>query len=601
MFKNFPLDCVRLTGGDFALRRELVKQYVRSFDLDRLLHTFRLNAGLPSAAQPLGGWEEEKCELRGHFVGHFLSACSKFAFADHDPELAQKAARIVEVLSACAREDGYLSAFPEEALDTLEREENRNVWAPYYTLHKILQGLVDCHVFTGNAQALSLANGLADYIGARFEKLSFWKIDGILRCTKVNPVNEFGGLGDALYSLYEITGRQEVLKLAQLFDREYWIGNLEQEHDVLTDLHANTHLPMVIAAMHRYRLTGEPRYRRAAENFVRYLRGRSFANGNSSSKAVHFLPGGTSERAEHWGAYGDLYDALTGGESESCCAHNAEKVLEALLGWELSAETAAQLECLKFNAVLNCASAETGLSQYHQPMGRNVHKTFSTPYETFWCCTASGVEAMSEAQKNIWFYSGNAILLNAPVASEVEWREQGVRLRLETRYPDALDAVLTVSAAEPRKLKILLKSDSVESAYVDGERVGAPTPEGFFAIERTFCDGERLEIRLRADLHLEPLPGAPEEAALRYGSILLAQVGGEESYAGLKKEGLGDQFVLNEQGPLRLRRKGGNPTVSYIPLFRVEKERYTVYGRLGEPKEEQAFVEAKDGRQAYQK
>src|SRR5690606_15180464 len=259
----FALNEVRLIGGDGAYRRELVKQYLLSFDTDRLMHTFKRNAGLPSLAKPLGGWEDENCGLRGHFVGHFLSACSKFVFAEHDETLMTKAKDIVDIMELCVQPDGYLSAFKEETMDVLEREENRNVWAPYYTLHKTLQGLIDCYIYLGNAKALKLALNLSYYIQQRFEKLSYWQLDGILRCTRLNPANEFGGMGDSFYTLYELTKEVSLLKLAKLFDRDYFIAPLAIGEDLLENLHANTHLPMIISAMHRYDITGEVKYKQA--------------------------------------------------------------------------------------------------------------------------------------------------------------------------------------------------------------------------------------------------------------------------------------------------------------------------------------------------
>nr|WP_297864706.1 beta-L-arabinofuranosidase domain-containing protein [uncultured Acetatifactor sp.] len=385
--KNFALNEIHLTDGEFSARKELVRKYLNELDTDRIMHTFRLNAGIPSGAKPLGGWESPDCGLRGHFVGHFLSACARFGFCDEDENLRGKAMQIVDIMEQCQKENGYLSAFPEEVLDTLEREENRDIWAPYYTLAKILQGLLDCAALLDIEKAQKLAVGLANYIYKRFQKLSYWKIDGILRCTRVNPNNEFGGIGDSLYTLYERTGENWVKELAELFDRDYFIGRLACGQDILENLHANTHLPMVYASMHRYQITGEDRFRTAAFNFYRYLKGRTFANGNSSSKATAYIKGMVSEKSEHWGAFGHLEDALTGGESESCCAHNTEKIVQKLFEWTGDADYLDHLERLKYNAVLNSASSRSGLSQYHQPLGEGVVKKFSDAYDSFWCCT----------------------------------------------------------------------------------------------------------------------------------------------------------------------------------------------------------------------
>ncbi len=604
MFVSFRLDEVRLTDGSFAPRKERVKEYLRDFDLGRLMHTFKLNAGIPSEAEPLGGWEAPDCGLRGHFAGHFLSACSKFAYGDQDEVLKSKAGEIVDVMERCARADGYLSAFEEAKLDVLEDEEDRNVWAPYYTLHKIVQGLIDCHVYLQNAKALTLAFNLAHYIRGRFEKLSDWKIDGILRCTRVNPVNEFGGLGDSLYTLYDLTGDVRLLRLARLFDRDYWIGPLAAGRDVLENLHANAHLPMILAAMHRYRISGEDRYKRATLHFYDFLKGRTFANGNNSSKATACIRGAVSEKAEHWGGFSRLADALTGGESESCCAHNTERILEGLLEWSAETGYLEHLESLKYNAVLNSASAKTGLSQYHQPMGRQAFKKFSGPYDSFWCCTASGIEAMSELQKNIWFRHENTVLLNAFISSTAAWKERGIRIVQRTNFPDELAATLRIEAEEPTKFRLLFRESAVQTIRVNGERFEVRRENGFVAVERVFRDGDRIDIDIEASLRLVPLQGSDEKrAAILYGNVLLAGTGDDGPPHGITDLNLREKLAeRRREGRLEFvaEDEDGRQT-RFIPLFRVEEESYTVYRDWSVPAASGCrFSFAADGSSAYE-
>lgn len=579
MLESFRLDEVRLIDGVFASRRELVKAYIRDFDLQRLMHTFKINEGIPSDAEPLGGWEAPGCGLRGHFVGHFLSACAKFAYSEDDEGLKAKAGAIVDVMERCARPSGYLSAFEEEKLDVLEFEENRNVWAPYYTLHKIMQGLIDCHIYLRNTKALDLAVNLANYIRVRFEKLSRWKIDGILRCTKVNPVNEFGGIGDALYTLYDLTGDARMLELGRLFDRDYWIGPLADGRDVLEDLHANAHLPMILAAMHRYRIGGEERYKRAALHFYDFVKGRTFANGNNSSRATACIRGGVSEKAEHWGGYGRLADALTGGESESCCAHNTERIVERLLEWSAEAEYLEHLESLKFNSVLNSASAKTGLSQYHQPMGRQASKHFSDPIDSFWCCTASGIEAMSELQKNIWFRDGDSVLINAFIASKAVWKDRGVGIVQRTNFPDSLASELVIETDEPAVLRLMFREKAVRSVTINSEPVELRREHGFVAIERLFCNGDRIDVEIAASLRLARLPGSDDLAALMYGNVLLARVGGEVPLQDITERNLEEKLgrTIREGRAEWVAEDETGLAARFIPLFRVEEETYSVY------------------------
>lgn len=559
--KPFDTNCVRLTDTVFAPRQEQLRRYLADFDLDRLMHTFRLNAGIASRAEPLGGWEAPECKLRGHFVGHFLSACVQFAYSFEDAELKVKAERIVEIMASCEQPDGYLSAFEAAELNTLEQNECYGIWAPYYTLHKLLAGLTECGILLKNREAIRLAEELALYIAGRFDLLSYWKKDGMLRCTRVNPVNEFGGIGDTLYSLWEVTQNDRILALAKTFDREYFIGNLAGNLDILEDLHANTHLPMILAAAHRYNLTGEPCYRNAVENFYRFVSRRTFANGNSSSRAAHYVLGGCSEKAEHWGAPVLDVSYLTGGESESCCARNTEKLLIYLLDWNNNIRYLDHLEGLKYNALLNAASAHTGLSQYHQPMGSWQTKKFSSAYGDFWCCTGSGLETMAGLHQNLWFQQDDTVFLNMFVSSHVEWHEKNVEVELKTDYPNCLQADLTVRCAAPTYMRIALKHGRVESLRCPAACTAHEENE-FLVVSGVFRDGDCLHIDIRSMIVREPISDAePGVYCLKYGPILLA-----------RREN--DSEMQNSLSRLAVWQE---PEGDFIPLYAVEDERYSVY------------------------
>ena len=593
-FGGFPLEQVHLTGGEFLRRQLLVRDYVMEFDLDRLLHTFRVNAGIPEPAgvEPLGGWEAPDCGLRGHFVGHFLSAAAKF-YANTDGEVSdderQAKARlkiivdaIVSGLAECAQPSGYLSAFPESQLDTLESKEYRKIWAPYYTLHKIMQGLNDAYRYVGSVQALDLSKHLAHYIAGRFAKLGHWKIDNMLRPTRLNPINEFGGIGDALYDLYDLSGDSVALETAKIFDRDYFLGPVSRGEDMLEDLHGNTHLPQIIAAEHRWEETGESKYRNAAVNFADMLATRTFANGSNSSKATHYtLEYGVSNKAEHWGAVGDLRDALTFGESESCNGHNTERVMSRLFCWTGERRYLDWVARLKFNAVLNCLNPRTGLSQYHQPMGVGARKIFSTPMNTFWCCTGTGVEGASDLAKDIWFRGVDAgraneseptVALGAFIPSRLDWLERGLSLELSTSYPNDLIAVITAhrlsdadntsSAAQGQgsatSLRMLVRSDLVADVSVPYQR----RSDGFVTIDWQWHDGDSLTIAINPDWRTEALQGAPERKAVLEGDVLMALDGTDVNVPDLPQSdaALADFAVSHGMKPLYA--IGGDETYS---------------------------------------
>ena len=232
---------MRLLDGPFKHAMELDQKYLLSLDVDRLLHVFRLNAGLPSSAKPLGGWEDPKCELRGHFVGHYLSACALMYASTGHQRLKEKGNAVVAGLAECQAKlgNGYLSAYPEEFFDRLEA--GKGVWSPYYTLHKIYAGLLDMYVYCDNQQALEACKKFADWAIARNGRLTDAQMQTVLGV-------EHGGMNESLANLYALTGEEKYLKIAQRFNHMAVLGPASKREDRLTGLHANTQIPKFVGA-----------------------------------------------------------------------------------------------------------------------------------------------------------------------------------------------------------------------------------------------------------------------------------------------------------------------------------------------------------------
>src|SRR5262252_8202067 len=161
----FPMTAVRLAPGPFHDAQEWNCGVLRRLPVDRLVHNFRMNAGLSSSAEPLRGWEKPDCELRGHFTGHFLSACALMHASTGDQDIKAKGDAIVAELAKCQANlaGGYLSAFPLEFFDRLNARQK--VWAPFYTIHKIMAGMLDMYQHCGNRQALEVLQGMANWTG----------------------------------------------------------------------------------------------------------------------------------------------------------------------------------------------------------------------------------------------------------------------------------------------------------------------------------------------------------------------------------------------------------------------------------------------------
>jgi len=174
----FDLAAVRLLPGPFAIARDLDARYLLSLDPDRLLHNFRVNAGLEPKAPVYGGWESQQpwvdIRCQGHTLGHYLSACSMMAASTGEPRFHERVTRIVNELGECqrARGDGLICAFPDGSAQLENALQGKPiVGVPWYTLHKIMAGLRDAYILANAPQALSVLRGVADWIVSASQSL----------------------------------------------------------------------------------------------------------------------------------------------------------------------------------------------------------------------------------------------------------------------------------------------------------------------------------------------------------------------------------------------------------------------------------------------
>src|SRR4051794_14356006 len=321
----FPMAQVRLSRGSvFYEAQEWNRGYMSRLPADRLLYTFRQNAGLPvGSAQPLGGWEQPEngqrsSELRGHFVGHYLSALAQLS-ASGDSEAKAKGDYMVAELAKCQEKLGgkYLSAFPTTWWDRLDKGER--VWAPFYTIHKIMAGLFDMYQLSGNKQALQVLEGMAtwadDWTGSKSEE----HMQQILTI-------EFGGIAETLYNLAAATNNDRWVAVGDRFQKRTFINPLAARRDELRGLHVNTHIPQVIAAARRYELSGDTRFHDVADFFWWEVAGaRSYVTEGTSN--------GESWRAQPRQLAAELRDGRTTATAECCCAYNMLKLTRHLYGW----------------------------------------------------------------------------------------------------------------------------------------------------------------------------------------------------------------------------------------------------------------------------
>jgi uncharacterized protein len=585
----FPNPQVRLLDGIFKQEMEFNQAYLHRLPNDRLAHMFRLTAGLPSQAEPLGGWEKPDCELRGHFTGgHFLSACALLAASAGDDELRKQADELVAALAQCQKQhgNGYLSAFPESFFDRLR--DGKPVWAPFYTLHKIMAGHLDMYTHCANEQALQTLEGMAGWVDRWVEPLSD---DHMQRVLEV----EQGGMLEVLCNLYAVTGKEQYLRTASRFDHHAVFDPLAQYRDELTGLHANTNIPKIIGAARQYELTGNRRYHDIASYFWHEVTARRT-----------YVTGGTSYD-EHWvGHAGELGKETGHNMEECCCGYNMLKLTRHLFGLTADPRTMDYYERTLFNSRLGTQNPQ-GLKSYFYPLGRGWWKYYNSPLDSFWCCTGTGAEEFSKFNNTIYFHDDSGVYVNLLIASELSWPQKGLRLTQTTKFPEEEGTTLTVHLQRPSTLALNIRipywADQGGSVRINGKPVEAfSNPSSYLALVREWKDGDRVEVRMPMRLHAEPIPGDETQQAVMYGPLVLAGLLGGE---GLDQTNTMMGYDTSPAGsPAKVPEipsASGNPAgwvepvkgkalgfqaalqgrlIPIIPLYQVQGQRYVVYWKM---------------------
>ena len=582
----FPLKQLRLGDGPCKIAMEADQKYLMSLPPDRLLHTFRVNAGIASSAQPLGGWEKPDCELRGHYAGgHYLSACALMYATTGDEYLKKNANLVVTGLGQCqtALKSGYLSAFPVEFFDRLR--ERQQVWAPFYTIHKIMAGLLDMHLYCGNEQALDMVQKMADWTGLYTESLSYEHMQRVLG-------TEYGGMGEVLGNLYAVTGKEEYLDVARRFDKKQFFDPLAGHRDELKGLHVNTHIPQVIAAARLYELTGERRYRDIAEYFW-----------DEVVSERSYCTGGTSNR-ESWNSDpGQLSTELGPTTTECCCAYNMMKLTRHLFGWSPNARYMDYYERVLFNHRLGTINPEDGMMMYYLPLASGYWKTFGKPLDSFWCCTGTGSEEYAKLADTIYFHDDDSLYVNLYIDSRLEWAEKGVHFEQKTRFPQEQGTTISVSAKNPMQLSVQLRIPywaQGGSVKINGTTVPAfSSPGSYLTLHREWKTGDKIELSLPMKLHIDAMPDDPSVQAAMYGPLVMAG----------RFDGVAKEKIYGEMGPKQGEEKkiptivakpedptgwlepdGSQPLVFHatgqaqpltlVPLNSIYRERYAVYWKV---------------------
>ncbi|MGH8170005.1 MAG: beta-L-arabinofuranosidase domain-containing protein [Steroidobacteraceae bacterium] len=607
---EFDLGDVTLLAGPFRDNMARDLEYLASFDCDRLLAPFDQVAGLPARAASLGGWESQG--LASHYCGHYLSAAAMMHAQTRDPRLQKRVDDLLPRLAACQQANGrgdpdfrgYCAGIPgsKPALrqvlsghidvqhpHALYSFSLNGLWSPWYTVHKIMAGLRDVWLYMGRAQARDLLLGMTEWTAQFPRRLSVAQMQTML-------ISEQGGMNEVLADVHAITGAQEHRILAQQFNQAAQLAPLMRREDILDGVHSNQYIPRVIGMARQYELTGSGDYRAGAEFFWRnVVRQRSFVFGGNGDRE-NFFP------------LGDAWQHLSVGSAETCCTYNMLKLTNHYFCWNASMEAADFYERALVNHILGSQDPATGGMTYYLSMRPGHFKTFSTRWDSCWCCDGTGMENHAKYPRGIYYRDADTLWVNLFVASELRWREKRLIIRQHTRFPESNHVRLEIACARPVRATLKLRhpywSTPAMAVRLNGRRLAPGQPGSYLELARRWRDGDVLEIELRTPLRIERMAHHPSKLAILAGPVVLAAVLGDAlmpppiPYAGadqyqwkkvpdpvtvpmlaIRGRPVEDWVQADPARPLVWHTKGvGRPgDVTLEPLYRLARERYSVY------------------------
>lgn len=526
----FPQGSVRVLDGPFRSMQETVHAYLIRLEPDRLLAQFRVEAGLEPKAKPYGGWESPAApgtvrSLAGHSLGHYLSAISLMAKVTDDYRLRERVAYISKEWKECQdkRGDGSLVAFPfarelEADIRAGKVETIDNYWAPFYTIHKQLAGLRDAWIHCGDETAKEVLIRFADWCGSVVKDLPDERRERMLDC-------EHGGMAEVLADVYAITGEKRFLDYARLYSHRAVLDPAADGKDKLTGLHANTQIPKFTGFQRIHELGGDPRAGAAAAFFWQtVVNNRSWVNGGNSIHE-HFSP------PENMGR-----DITHDGGPETCNTYNMLRLTTALYQENPDAAYLDYYENALFNHILPSQAPLPGAGAfvYYTPLRPDYARSYGTDFNSFWCCTGTGMENHARYGEFIYTHTEDTLSVNLFMASELQWQERGLSLRQETGFPEEAATTLVIGKAPAEPITLRVRHPFwVDAAQlpvtVNGESVATVSrPGGFAEIKRVWHAGDRVRVDLPMKLRIVRQAQCPEWVSVFHGPILLAGELGDE-------------------------------------------------------------------------
>lgn len=596
MLKPAEKGSVKILPGVFRERMDVNRQYLLELDTNCLLQNFYLEAGIilpglqvvdnPETANLHWGWEAPTCQLRGHFLGHWISAAAKLIAADGEPELRVKLDKIVRELARCQELNGgeWVGSIPEKYFTRLIK--NQYIWSPQYVMHKTIAGLSDAYIYAGNTQALDILSRLSD-----------WYITWTEKAAETNPhavyAGEEAGMLEVWAQLYQLTKDEKYLTLAKRYADAGLFRKLKEGKDSLTNCHANASIPFTHGAAKMYEITGDSDWLEVIKLFWKAaVTDRGMFSTTGMNAGEFWVP---PHMQGHF---------LGSSDQEFCTVYNMVRTASYLLKYTGEAQYADYIERALYNGFLAQQNAQTGMPAYFLPLGAGSRKKWGTKTRDFWCCHGTMVQAQTLYPELVWFTDGDKITAAQYIPSEFTAEMNGENVTVcqttgmkyynDQAFFDEKDdgqmsrwlLKFSVKCDKPARFTLSLRvpewAKGVE-LEVNGKNTAAPVKDGWLDITADW-QNDSVQVFFPSELRAETLPDMPELMSVVDGPIVLAGITGRDcGITGADK--LNEQFMPQMEHtygtfPWRQnswRTRNQPQSVMFRPLYEVTDEEYTVY------------------------
>lgn len=596
MLKPAEKGSVKILPGVFRERMDVNRQYLLELDTNCLLQNFYLEAGIilpglqvvdnPETANLHWGWEAPTCQLRGHFLGHWISAAAKIIAADGEPELRVKLNNIVSELARCQELNGgeWVGSIPEKYFTRLIK--NQYIWSPQYVMHKTIVGLSDAYIYAGNTQALDILSHLSD-----------WYITWTEKAAETNPhavyAGEEAGMLEVWAQLYQLTKDEKYLTLAKRYADAGLFRKLKEGKDSLTNCHANASIPFTHGAAKMYEITGDSDWLEVIKLFWKVaVTDRGMFSTTGMNAGEFWVP---PHMQGHF---------LGSSDQEFCTVYNMVRTASYLLKYTGEAQYADYIERALYNGFLAQQNAQTGMPAYFLPLGAGSRKKWGTKTRDFWCCHGTMVQAQTLYPELVWFTDGDKITAAQYIPSEFTAEMNGANVTVsqttgmkyynDQAFFDEKDdgqmsrwlLKFSVKCDKPVRFTLSLRvpewAKGVE-LEVNGKNTAAPVKDGWLDITADW-QNDSVQVFFPSELRAETLPDMPELMSVVDGPIVLAGIIGSDcGITGADK--LNEQFMPQMEHtygtfPWRQnswRTRNQPQSVMFRPLYEVTDEEYTVY------------------------